>query len=121
MNAMKGAIIAATSSLIVAILFAYIFRIPIPMGGIIGPLGEISSYGLDVVDVIKSVFVAWVFYGILGGFIIVPIFGAITGVIVGWKYSESSRKNRMIVTWSSIAGATPVFLLSTLDYIIGPW
>ena len=121
MDAMKGTIIAVISSLFVAILFAYIFRIPIPMGGMFGPFGEFSSYGLSVVDVIKSVFVAWVFYGRFGGFIIVPIFGAITGGIVGRKYSESSKKNRMIVMWSFIASAIPVFLLSTLDYIIGPW
>ena len=50
-----------------------------------------------------------------------PYIGAITGKIAGQKYSESSKKNRMIVMWSFIASAIPVFLLSTLDYIIGPW
>ena len=122
MNAIKGAIIAAPSSLLVCILFAYIFRIPIPMGGMIGPFGEFSSYCLSVAYVIRAVFIAWVFYGfVFGGLIIVSIFGAISGTIVGRKYSESTMKNRMIVIWSFIAGAIPVFLLSTLDYIIGPW
>ena len=121
MNALKGAVITVTSSLFVAVLFAYLFRVPIPMGGMMGPLGEISSYSIGVVDVLKSVFVAWVFYGVFGGFIILPIFGAITGVVVGRKYAGSSKANRMIVWWSFIASAIPVFLLSTLDYIIGPW
>ena len=33
MNALKGAVIAVTSSLLVAVLFAYLFRVPIPMAG----------------------------------------------------------------------------------------
>ena len=51
------------------------------MGGYIGPLGEISSYDIGVVDVIKSVFVALVLYGIFGGFIILLIFGAVSVVL----------------------------------------
>lgn len=121
MNAVKGVAIAVISSLLVAILFAYTFRIPIPLGGMLGPFGELNPYGLSVVDVMKSVLVAWVFYGVFGGFIIVPLVGAITGVIVGRKYSGASKQNRMIVIWSFFAGTIPVFLLAVLDYVIGPW
>ena len=121
MNALKGAIISVVSSLIAAILFAYLFRIPIPMGGYIGPFGEISTYSIEVVDVLKYVFVAWVFYGMFGGFIILPTFGAITGAIIGGKYSDSKNKNRIIVLWSIMISTIPVFILSILDYIIGPW
>jgi hypothetical protein len=120
LNAIKGAVIAVISSLLVALLFAYIFRIPIPLGGMLGPFGELNPYSLSVVDVIKSVLVAWVFYGVFGGFIIVPLFGAITGVIVGRKHSGAS-KQKMIVIWSFFASVIPVFLLSVLDYVIGPW
>lgn len=121
MNAIKGAVTAVISSLLIAILFAYVFRIPIPLGGMLGPFGGLSPYSFSVVEVIKSVFVAWVFYGVFGGFIIVPLLGAITGVIVGRKYSGASKQSRMIVIWSFITTVIPVFLLSVLDHIIDPW
>ena len=121
MNALKGAIIAVVSSLLLAILFAYLFRIPIPMGGYIGPFGEFSTYHIGVVEVLKSVFVAWVFYGMFGGFIILVSCGAITGVIIGRKYDGSNNKDRMIALWSTFITTILVFVLSTLDYIIGPW
>ena len=121
MDALKGAIIALVSSLLLVILFAYLFRIPIPMGGMIGPFGEFSSYDMGVAEVLKSVFVAWVFYGIFGGFIILSSCGAITGVIIGRKYFESNNKNKMIMLWATLISAVLVFVLSILDYIIGPW
>jgi len=121
MDASKGIITAFLSSLLVAILFAYIFRIPIPMGGYIGPFGEFSTYDSSIVEILKSVFIAWVFYGIFGGYIILTTCGVITGIYTGHKYSESSNKNRMIVFWTALISAIPVFILSILDHIIGPW
>ena len=120
-DALKGTIIALASSLLVAILFAYLFRIPIPMGGYIGPLGEFSTYDSSIVEVLKAVFVAWIFYGIFGGFIILTLCGVITGICVGHKYFDSGNKNRMIILWTVIISTVPVFILSILDYIIGPW
>lgn len=120
LNAIKGAVVAVISSLFVAILFAYIFRIPIPLGRMLGPFGELNPYSLSAADTINAVLGAWVFYGVFGGFIIVPLFGAISGAIVGRKHSGAS-KQKMIVIWAFLAGVIPVFLLSVLDYIIGPW
>ena len=120
MDALKGAMAALAASLLLAILFAYLFRIPVPMGGMIGPFGEFSTYGMAVGDVLKSVLIAWMFYGMFGGFIILPLCGAVTGLLVGRKYSRENGRNRLIVFWSIIVSAIPVFALSTLDYIIGP-
>jgi len=120
-DAKKGAFFALASSLLVALLFAYIFRIPIPMGGYIGPFGVISTYGMPIVDVLLSVLVAWVFYGIFGGFIIFPVFGAATGKYVGRKYADSKYKNKMILLSSFVVSTIPVFILSILDYLVGPW
>ncbi len=36
-DAIRGAVVAVVSSLLVAILFAYVFRIPIPLCGMLGP------------------------------------------------------------------------------------
>lgn len=118
MNGLKGAITALVSSLLTAILFAFVFRVPIPFGGYVGPFGEFS---MGPVETIKSVSLAWVFYGVLGGFIVLPISGLFVGLLVGQKYSGSARKNRMIILWAIGISAIPVLLLSVLDYIIGPW
>jgi len=117
----KGMVIAVASSLATAILFAYFFRLPVPMGGLIGPFGQISTYDINPLEVLQMVFIAWVFYGIFGGLPFIVLCGVMTGKIVGSRYSESNNKNKIIGLWSSIAGAVPVFLLSILDYIIGPW
>jgi len=121
MDELKGAITALVSSLLAAILFAFIFRVPIPFGGYIGPFGEFSTYNMGAVEVIKSVSFAWVFYGVLGGFIVLPLSGVFIGTVVGQKYSRSEHKNRMIIMWAIGISTILVFLLSILDFIIGPW
>ena len=121
MNALKGIATAVVSSFLIALVFAYLFRIPIPLGGYIGPFAEVSSYGINVIDVVGMVFMAWVFYGIFGGMIVLPVCGVITGVVVGRKYSGSNKKNKMIILWTTAVTFVPVFILSILDYLIGPW
>ena len=120
-HALSGAITALVSSYFVALLFAYTFRIPIPLAAYYGPLGEISTYNLAVVEVLKSVLVAWVFYGIFGGFIIVPVLGAVAGLLAGRKHISPRNRRSMIVLYSVLAGSVPVLALSILDYVIGPW
>lgn len=92
-----------------------------PLAGLYGPFGEFDTYTMDVSAVVFGVLTAWVFYGIAGGFIVLFVLGFGIGVVVGRKYEGAHKPRRMIVLWSSIAGAIPVFLLSVLDYIIGPW
>jgi len=121
MDALKGIAIAVIFSLIIAILFAYIFRFPIPMSGYIGPFGEFSSYQNDFPGVLKSVLIAWIFHGAFCGFIILPILGAISGIVIGRKYQNSTKKYKMIVLLVTLLSLIPVFILSILDYIIGPW
>lgn len=121
MNSIRGAIVALMSSILVALLFAYTFRIPIPMGGMLGPLGEFSPYSMGFSGVLTSVAAAWLFYGLFGGFVILPIFGAIAGHIASRKFSAAKNRNKMVVLWAALAGAIPVFGLSILDFIIGRW
>ena len=120
-NALTGAVAALVSSYFVAVLFAYLFRIPIPLAGYSGPFGQFRTYDMAVAELLKSVFVAWVFYGLLGGFIILPAGGLLTGVLVGRKYSGPKHRTTMIVLWSTAVSTVPVLVLSVLDYIIGPW
>jgi hypothetical protein len=122
LNAVKGASIAIASSLVVAVLFAYLFRLPIPMGGMIGPFGDLNTFGISPFVVLQGVLMAWVFYGFFGGLIILLVLGAISGIIVGKKYSgPTDNKNKMIALWSVMISVLTVFFLSILDFIIGPW
>jgi hypothetical protein len=120
-HALIGAMTALVSSYFVALLFAYTFRIPIPMAAYYGPLGELSTYALTVVEVLKMVLVAWVFYGIFGGFIILTALGAAAGVVAGRSQIATKNSIRKVTLYSALAGAIPVIGLSVLDYVIGPW
>ncbi len=121
MDALKGAVVAVVSSLLVAIFFAYVFRIPIPFWDYIGPFGKVSTYAMPVVEVVKAVSIAWVFYGVLGGFVVLPLIGIFTGTVIGKKYSGSTNRNLMIMLWATGNTTIAVFILSILDFIIGPW
>jgi hypothetical protein len=118
MNILKGITLTAFLSLVIALIFAFIFRLPIPMGEIIGPFGEYDS-GKNILETIKMVFFSWVFYGILGGFIVLALFGGIAGNLAS-KGSDTSI-NIKILKYSIVAGLIPVLFISTLDFFIGPW
>lgn len=120
-NGLAGSIFALIGSYVWALVFAYTFRIPIPLAGLYGPFGEFDTYSMEVMAVVLGVLVAWVFYGIAGGFIILSVLGFSTGAAIGQKYLGKRNKNSMIVLSSGLVGGIPVFLLSILDYIIGPW
>jgi len=113
--------VAMMASILVALLFAYTFRVPIPMGGMLGPFGEFSPYSMEISEVLTSVLMAWLFYGLFGGFVVLPLCGAIAGHLAGHRYSIAKNKNRMVVLWAALASVAPVFGLSILDYIVGPW
>lgn len=121
MDILKGIVTALVVSFLAALLFAYIFRVPIPLVGMIGPLGAIGTYSTGFFDVLQSIFAAWMFYGIFGGFIILPLFGGFAGYLAGHKFSGKPGKFRMVLVYSAIAGVVPVLFLSTLDYVIGSW
>ena len=76
---------------------------------------------MSVVEVLRAVSFAWVFYGLLGGFIILAIIGGLAGNILSRKYSDPKRKNTKILIYSVLLSILPVLFLSVLDYIIGPW
>jgi len=119
--ALGGATAALVSSYFIAVLFAYTFRIPVPLAAYFGPFGEISTYNMAFSTTLKSVFVAWVFYGILGGFVLLPVLGAIAGVFASRKYTGSKNRRGMIALYSALAASIPIAVLSVLDFIIGPW
>jgi hypothetical protein len=121
MDSIRGAIVALISSFLVALLFVYTFRLPIPMVGMLGPMGEFAPYATPFFSVLTSVAMAWLFFGLFGGFIIVAVCGAIAGHLASRRFAGLGNKNKMIAWWAALAGVLPVFGLSTLDFFIGPW
>jgi len=109
-DGLKGAIAALLASLPIAVVFAVIYRFPIPFVGYV--------HGIEN---IRTVPIAWIFYNLFGGFIVLLGGGAIIGTIVGSRFENDAKKNVMIVLWSAIFAMCCVAVLSVLDKIIGPW
>lgn len=119
---LTGAVSAIVSSLIVSIIFACFFRFPVFLGGYIGPFGEFRINKIDVLELFHSVILTWLIYGLLGGFIVLGLCGMLTGIIIGNIHSDKkTNKHKMIIAYSALISLIPVFVLSILDYIIGPW
>lgn len=118
MNIFKGITLTAFLSFSIALLFAFIFRLPIPMVGVIGPFGEYGPTS-NVIETIYMVITAWIFYGVLGGFIVIAILGGFAGYLA--SKSQGVKPSAKIVQYSFLAALIPVLFISTLDFIIGPW
>lgn len=118
--ALKGATYAFVCSYIAAQIFAFTFRVPIPFGKYIGPFGQVDPFAMGFENVFVAVTLAWVFYGLLGGFLIVPLLGVFAGRSAARKY-EGAQRARMIALYACVAGVAPVLGLCVLDYVIGPW
>jgi hypothetical protein len=112
--------IAMASSIVFSMLFALIFRFPIPMGGMMGPFGDLRPFPGSMLEFFLSIGIAWLFYFFFGGFVFLILLGSIAGILVE-RYATEPLKNRMSMIAGSIAGLIPVAVLSTLDFIIGPW
>ena len=107
-----GAVCAVLAAFPVAALLALTFRFPVPFNGIDG--------GLD--HVLPSLF-AVLFYGIaMGGFPVLAVLGAVGGVTAHHLRKPEGRQVFLLTAWLSLAtSSAALFLLATLDWIIGPW
>ncbi|MDO9289631.1 MAG: hypothetical protein Q7T83_12690 [Thermodesulfovibrionales bacterium] len=107
---LRGAITALIASLPIAILFVVVYRFPIPFVG--------NMHGSQYIHLVP---IAWIFYGILGGFVVLFLGGALIGKIVGRKIADDNDKKFIIVICATIFATCAVAFLSVLDKIIGPW
>lgn len=110
-SAITGAIAALVGMFPVAFLLALFWKFPIPLGGYASGLEGAMLTPLAVV-----------FYGVLGGFIVVPGLGAITGFLaVLVTHGNASKSKKLSIAfgllWAIIAGV----FINILDKIIGPW
>ncbi|EKE25756.1 MAG: hypothetical protein ACD_5C00042G0001 [uncultured bacterium] len=62
-----------------------------------------------------------IFYGILGGFIVLAALGALAGHISIKMGSDELEIKKLTIMFSAIFAFMAAFILSILDYVIGPF
>ena len=107
---MLGAVVATAAVFPAGALLALVYGFPVPFAG--------KLQGLDAM--VPAMF-GVVFYGVMGGFVVLPILGTLAGVIAD-RSSKDARtaQFRTVVAALAIALGCAV-LLATLDLLIGPW
>jgi hypothetical protein len=95
----------------VAALVALCFRFPIPFSG----------YESGPSAVLRSLF-AVLFFGVLGGFLVIAALGAASGALAHRLAGPDVRKWRWLAVGLALGGDfVAVMTLAVLDKIIGPW
>jgi hypothetical protein len=63
-----------------------------------------------------------VFYGAMGGFVVLAVLGAASGAAGHWLAGHKSGRIRWLIPALALAGAfAAVMTLAVLDKIVGPW
>lgn len=107
---MLGAAVATAAAFPAAALTALVYGFPVPFAG--------KLHGLDAM--VPAMF-AVVFYGVMGGFLVLPLLGTLAGVIADrWSQDARTAQFRTVMAALAIALACAA-LLATLDLFIGPW
>lgn len=106
-----GAIASVIGLFPIAFLMALLWRFPLPFAG--------YQSGLEAA--VKSP-LAVIFYGIMGGFVIVPALGALCGVLVFKTVNDHPLKaKRLTIFLAMMIAFLFCFTLSILDRFIGEW
>jgi hypothetical protein len=105
-----GAAWAVGAAFPLAAITALVYRFPIPF----------ADYASGP-SAIPGALIATVFYGLLGGFVVLAVLGGLGGTALHHVMRTSAKRLMLIRGWSIIVAATSVVLLSVLDKIIGPW
>ena len=112
-NILRCTFYALLGGLVLSVLFAFYYRLPIPFAGIIGPFGEVSSPGF--LATLQAVAGAWAVFGfVFGGVIIYFVIGSL--LCIGWR--EKTENTGLV---SFVLGFIPVLAITHLDKVIGPW
>jgi len=118
MDTLKGIASFSFGIYVWSVFFSLFYRFPSPMVGYVGPYGEFES---TIASSFGSAAIAFIFYSIVGGFIVIFPVGAACGNFIKSRFSHlASRKVHHLVCGLAV-GFVPVLVLATLDYIIGPW
>ena len=110
--ALRGAFWSIVSSFPIAILYALVFRFPVPFAG------YLSGW-----DAVVPAMIATLAYGIVfGGFVLLGILGAVSGWWISRTKGPMTRRRGFALGVASVSiTAICLFVLAILDKIIGPW
>ncbi len=108
--AARGALVAVLAAVPVAALLVVAYRFPVPFVGYVSGFGQIVG-----------AMIATVIYGLIGGFVLLGIGGALASVIARFAVADARMQGwattALAFGWSAAMG----LLLANLDLIIGPW
>ena len=107
----RGALFAIVLSLPLAALCALVYRFPVPF----------SAYESGVAAMPRA-FGAAIFYGLLGGFVVLAIAGYLSGrLAMRLGAGDAQKAARLTLLFSGMVAFAGVFTLAILDKLIGPW
>lgn len=111
----RGAVAGAVSAVLFTFPFAALltatFRFPVPFAGY-----------RSGVEAIPSALVGLLFYGLIGGFVVVAFFGAMGGALAYWRLrSRGASAFHAMLALSAATAFAGTLLLAILDKLIGPW
>jgi hypothetical protein len=110
-SALFGSLLAVFGAFPAAGLVALVYRFPIPFSG----------YESGAGAVLPS-FVAVLFYGVLGGFPLLAVLGALGGLLACFiGKHDNKRINRLTLAFAILADLLGALTLAVLDKIIGRW
>ncbi len=111
MAVLPGAFWAVVLAFPFAAICTLIYRFPVPFGGYAsGPAASLRALA------------AVLFYGILGGFPVLLVVGALGGAAAyALGRPEVGRIRRLTLAFSGLSALLGVGLLAILDKLIGPW
>jgi hypothetical protein len=108
---LAGTLWAVVGAFPLAALVALCYRFPIPFSGYeSGPAAVLSAlFGV-------------VFYGTMGGFVVLAGLGAASGGIAHWLAGQNKARLRWLVPAAGLTCAfVAIMILAVLDKIVGAW
>ncbi len=108
---LRGALWAVALAFPLAAICALLYRFPVPFGGYAtGPTAMLRALG------------AVVFYGVLGGFPVLLVAGALGGAAAyALGRPNVGRIRRLTLAFAGLIALLGVGLLAVLDKLIGSW
>lgn len=105
-----GAAVATVGAFPAAAAVALVHGFPVPFAG-----------KLQGVEAMVPAMFAVIFYGFLGGFVVLPLLGTLAGLMADKANDDATTAQRTTVVLALAAALGCAGLLGTLDLLIGPW
>lgn len=91
-QSLKAGLLSVIFSLPMAVIFSFLYRFPAPFIGDIGPYATSSYAHNDAVSQIITIVIAWLLYGIAGGYLVIAIAGFILSKVLPTGSQNTCRQ-----------------------------